>query len=141
MAGVFGAKFLIALTGMTLVWLIRPYTLRIAPSPALFWMGILWGVAHGINKFWYFQGLQRMNWAGGLDITGKVSSTLSIFIPVYSPEDEWKAMAAQAAGCAVSNAITVGIAYREVGFDWHRLSMVGEALRMGWPMFLFRASY
>lgn len=139
-AGVLGAKVLLALVGLGAALLARPYTTRVAPSPALFWASTLWGVGQGINMLWYFQGLQRMRWAGALDIGGKVIATLGIFALVRTPEDGWKVMAAQAIGCGVSHAVTVAIAYREVGFCWPRLALIWEALRLGWPMFLFRAS-
>ncbi len=139
-SGVLGAKVLLALLGITGAVLARPYTLRIAPSPTLFWASTLWGVGQGINMLWYFQGLQRMGWAGGLDITGRIVATLSIFVFVHRPEDGWKVMAAQAAGSTVAHAITVVTAYREVGFCWPRFGLIWDALRLGWPMFLFRAS-
>ena len=49
-------------------------------------------------------------------------------------------MAAQAAGCSVSHAITIGIAYREVGLRWPSARLTWQALRLGWSMFLFRAA-
>lgn len=139
-AGVLGAKVVLAAIGVAGALVARPYTLRVAPSPALFWASTLWGVGQGVNMLWYFQGLQRMRWAGALDIGGKVIATIGIFALVRTPEDGWKVMAAQALGCGISHAITVGIAYREVGFCWPRPQLVWEALRLGWPMFLFRAS-
>ncbi len=139
-AGVLGAKFLLALFAVAAAVLARPFTLRVAPSPVLFWASTLWGVGQGINMLWYFQGLQRMSWAGGLDITGRTIATFSIFILVHKPEDGWKVMAAQALGSIIAHAITVWTAYREVGFCWPRFAYIWEALRLGWPMFLFRAS-
>jgi PST family polysaccharide transporter len=87
--GVTTAKVFLALLGVSLAVLARPYTLRVAPSPALFWSSTLWGVGQGINMLWYFQGLQRMAWAGGLDISGKIVATISIFVLVHRPEDGW----------------------------------------------------
>jgi polysaccharide transporter, PST family len=139
-AGVLGAKVLLSVLGVAGAVLSRPLISRVAPEPALFWASTFWGVGQGINMLWYFQGLQRMRWAGGLDIAGKIIATLSIFVLVHSPADGWKVMASQAIGCAVSHAITVVVAYREVGFCFPRLPLVWQALRIGWPMFLFRAS-
>jgi PST family polysaccharide transporter len=139
-AGVLGAKIALAILGVTCALLFRPFTFRVAPSPALFWASTIWGVGQGINMLWYFQGLQRMRWAGGLDIAGKVIATASIFAIVHSPADGWKVMASQAIGCAASHLITVVVAYREVGFCWPNARLVWSALRLGWPMFLFRAS-
>ena len=138
--GVLTAKVALALIGIGVALLVRPLTLRVAPSQALFWSSTLWGVGQGINMLWYFQGLQRMAWAGGLDIAGKVIATVSIFILVHRPEDGWKVMMAQAIGCAVSHAVTVGMAAYEVGFCRPSFSLAWNALRLGWSMFIFRAS-
>jgi polysaccharide transporter, PST family len=139
-SGVLGAKLTLGLLGVLGALIARPFTMRVAPSPALFWASTLWGVGQGVNMLWYFQGLQRMKWAGGLDITGRIIATISIFALVHKPEDGWKVMAAQAVGSTVAHAITVVTAYREVGFCWPRFHLVWQALRLGWPMFLFRAS-
>jgi PST family polysaccharide transporter len=76
----------------------------------------------------------------GLDITGRLVATISIFVLVHRPEDGWKIMLAQAIGCAVSHAITVGMAGYEIGFCRPSFALTWSVLRLGWPMFLFRAS-
>jgi polysaccharide transporter, PST family len=139
-AGILGAKVMLAGAAILAAFVIRPFTLHIAPSPALFWASTVWGVAQGINMLWYFQGLQRMAWSGGLDVAGKVIATLSIFVFVHSPEDGWKVMAAQAVGGTVAHAISFFMAHREIGFRWPTRQMVWDALRFGWPIFLFKAS-
>ena len=139
-AGVLGAKLLISAAALAIVFLARSALSTIAPSPLLLWSSALWGVGQGINMLWYFQGLQRMTWAGALDVGGKVIATLCTFAFVHSPDDGWKVAAAQAVGCSVSHAITVGIAYCEVGFCWPYPRLVGRALRLGWSMFLFKVS-
>lgn len=139
-AGVLGAKFTLAFAAVLIALAIRPFTLKVAPSPALFYASVTWGVAQGINMLWYFQGLQRMTWSGGLDVAGKLIATLSIFVFVHNPSDGWKVMAAQALGAFFAHAITLGTAYREVGFLWPTPANIWEALRLGWPMFLFKAS-
>jgi polysaccharide transporter, PST family len=137
-SGVLGAKSLLAKVGVAGAVFSRRYTYHVAPSLVLFWSSTIWGVCQGINMLWFFQGLERMQLASALEIAGKVLATLSIFVLVHKPEDGWKVMAAQCVGCVVSHGITVVLAYREVGFQWPRLSSVWEALRMGGSMFLFR---
>ena len=138
--GVLAAKFVLAGVCVCGALIARPYTLRVAPSPALFWATMVWAIGQGVNMLWYFQGLERMQTSSGLDISGKVLATLSIFLVVRNPGDGWKVMAAQALGCLVSHAATVWMAYREVGFQWPTPRLVGSALRLGWAMFLFRAA-
>jgi PST family polysaccharide transporter len=138
-SGVLGAKFVLAAICICGAILSRRYTHHIAPSLALFWSSTIWGVCQGINMLWYFQGLERMRLASALEIGGKVVATLSIFILVHNPDDGWKVMAAQCVGCVVAHAITVVLAYREVGFVRPTLPTVLSALRLGWSMFLYRA--
>jgi PST family polysaccharide transporter len=138
-SGVLGAKVVLAAICICGAILSRRYTHHIAPSLALFWSSTIWGVCQGINMLWYFQGLERMRLASALEIGGKVVATLSIFILVHHPDDGWKVMAAQCVGCVVAHAITVVLAYREVGFVRPTLPTVLRALRLGWSMFLYRA--
>ena len=88
---------------------------------------------------WFFQGLERMRLASGLEISGKVLATLSIFVLVHKPDDGWKVMAAQCVGCVISHGVTVVLAYREVGFRWPNWNSIWHALQMGGSMFVFRA--
>lgn len=139
-SGVLGAKFLLAAAGVLGAIVSRPLTHRVAPSFALFWSSTFWGVCQGVNMLWFFQGLERMRLAGALEVGGKVLAAISIFILVHNPDDGWKVMAAQCIGCLVAHGVTVILAYREVGFRWPKPSLVWDALRMGWSMFLFKAA-
>jgi PST family polysaccharide transporter len=139
-SGVLAAKILLALICLCAVVAIRNYATRLAPSPVLFWMSAIWGVAQGVNMLWYFQGLERMKLMGSIDIAGRIFSTASIFLLVQRPSDGWKVMASQALGCVISHAITVFVAFREVGFHMPTRGSIWKILRLGWPMFLFRAA-
>jgi PST family polysaccharide transporter len=138
--GVLGAKLTLSLLCIAICLVARPYLGQIALSPALFWGGVFWGIGQGINMLWYFQGLQRLSVAGGLDIAGRLVATASIFVFVHQQADGWKVLAAQVTGCLVAHVATVVLAYREVGFAWPSLALTKEALNMGGVMFLFRAS-
>jgi PST family polysaccharide transporter len=138
-SGVLGAKTLLAGVCVAGALFSRRFTHDVAPSPALFWSSTIWGVCQGINMLWFFQGLERMQLASALEIAGKVLATLSIFVLVHKPADGWKVMAAQCVGCVVAHGITVVLAYRQVGFRWPTFSSMGNALRLGGSMFLFRA--
>jgi PST family polysaccharide transporter len=138
-SGVLGAKAFLALACVTGAMLSRKFVQNVAPSPALFWSSTAWGVCQGINMLWFFQGLERMRLAGVLEVGGKILATLSIFILVHKPADGWKVMAAQCVGCVAVHAVTVVMAYREVGFCWPTQRSIGRALYLGESMFLFRA--
>ena len=139
-AGVLGAKAFLSALCLAAAFVARPFTLRIAPEPVLYWASIIWGIGQGINMLWYFQGQQRMRVSGALDVGGKAIATLSIFVLVHRPTDGWKVMVAQALGCVVAHGITVAMAYAEVGFRLPTVRLVSEVLRVGWALFLFRAS-
>jgi polysaccharide transporter, PST family len=138
--GVLTAKAVLALIGVLLALVVRNFTVRVTGSSVLYWSGVWWGVAQGINMLWYFQGLQRMAWAAGLDASGKFVGTICIFVFVRSPADGWKVLLAQAIGCAISHGITVAMAASEVGLGRPNLALTKRVLHLGWPMFLFRAS-
>jgi polysaccharide transporter, PST family len=138
-SGVLGAKTLLAIACIAGALLTRRFTLRVAPSMALFWASTLWGVCQGINMLWFFQGLERMRLASSLEISGKVLATLSIFVLVHKPDDGWKVMAAQCVGCVVAHGATVILAYREVGYRRPTWSSISHALHLGGSMFVFRA--
>jgi PST family polysaccharide transporter len=88
---------------------------------------------------WFFQGLERMRLASVLEVGGTILATLSIFVLVHKPADGWKVMAAQSVGSVVVHAVTVLMAYGEVGFCWPTRRSIGRALYLGGSMFLFRA--
>jgi polysaccharide transporter, PST family len=106
-SGVLGAESLLAILGVCGAIIFREFNQHIAASNLLFWMGTIWGVFQTINMLWFFQGLERMRLASALEIAGKVTATLSIFVLVRRPEDGWKVMAAQCLGCAVAHGVTV----------------------------------
>ena len=74
-SGVLGAKSLLALACVAGAVFSRRFTLGVAPSQILFWSSTLWGVCQGINMLWFFQGLERMQLASVLEISGKVLAT------------------------------------------------------------------
>jgi PST family polysaccharide transporter len=139
-SGVLGAKMLLSVLCLAIAFAVRPLTMHIAPSETLFWASAVWGVCQGVNMLWYFQGMERMKVMGGIDIGGRVLSTIGVFAFVHKPGDGWIVMVSQAAGCLLSHAVTVVFAFREVGFRWPSPGLIGNALRMGWNMFIFRAS-
>ena len=139
-SGVLAAKILLSVICLCVAMTVRKYALHIAPSPALFWASAIWGVAQGINMLWFFQGLERMKLMGSIDIGGRILATVGIFLLVHRSSDGWKVMASQALGCIISHAVTVFFAFREVGFRFPAPALIWNALRLGWPMFIFRAS-
>jgi polysaccharide transporter, PST family len=139
-AGVLGAKGLIAAASLLLAVLIRPWVPILSEHPALLWAGMFWALSQALNVMWFFQGYERLRLVAALDISAKALATGAIFVLVKRPGDGWLVLATQGCGFLVSFAVGLGLAYRELPFRFPTWSSVWEALRMGWTMFLFRAS-
>lgn len=116
------------------VWLWMP---DLYADPRLLAVAILSGVLGGIMPMWFFQGQERMGRVASLEMVGKITAAVGLFLMIRSPQDGWKMLAMQ----ATASAIVFSIACREI-FQLHRIqrpspARVREAFRNGWDMFLF----
>lgn len=140
LAGVLGAKGLLALASLVVAVVARRWVPIFFEHPALLWTAMFWGLSRAFSMMWFFQGLERMRLVATLEITGQALATIGIFVLIRRPEDAWLVSALQGFGFFLSFAIGLGLAYRELPFCLPRWSSMREALRMGWTMFLFRGS-
>jgi PST family polysaccharide transporter len=101
---------------------------------------MFWALSQAFNVMWFFQGFERLRLVAALDIAAKALATIAIFVLVRRPADGWLVLTTQGCGFLVSFVVCLGLAYRELPFRLPNWSSVWEALRMGWTMFLFRAS-
>jgi PST family polysaccharide transporter len=139
-AGVMGAKTMLAVGAVALGFLLKPTIPLFRQHPQLLWAAVFWSISQGFNMMWYYQGLERMWRMASFDIFFKASAVATIFLFVGGPGDESKALALGGAGWFLSSVVTAIMAYREVGFRRPTLALSWDALRMGWSMFLFRAA-
>lgn len=140
LAGVLGAKALLAAAALVLALIVRWSVPAFHEHPTLLWAGMFWALAQVFNMMWFFQGFERMRLVAALDIAAKVMATIGVFVLVRRPEDGWRLLMVQGFGFLLSSAVGLGLAYREVPFRLPKWSSAREALRMGWSMFLFRGS-
>ncbi|MBV9181548.1 MAG: flippase [Acidobacteria bacterium] len=140
LAGVLGAKVLLACASVAIALLIRNWIPILKHDPLLFWAAIFLALAQAFNMMWFFQGIERMRLVAALDISSKALGVLGILVFVHSANDGWLALAVQAAACFVSVLVGLGLAYRSLSFQLPSWWSVSSALRMGWTMFLFRSS-
>ncbi len=140
LAGVMGAKALLAAVCVAVAVPLRWYLPIFRQHPTLLWVGIFWALTQGFNMMWFFQGLERMRLVAALDISAKALATVGIFIFVRTPDDGWRVLALQGLGFFLSCVISLELAYRELPFRLPGWKSMLESLRMGWTMFLFRAS-
>ena len=106
-------------------------------DPRLLALAILSGLLGGTMPMWFFQGQERMGRVASLDMLGKLTTAVGLFLVIRSPQDGWKMLALQAGSAAV----VFAIACREI-FGLHRVprpsaTRVADAFRSGWDMFLF----
>ncbi|HVT91978.1 MAG TPA: flippase [Bryobacteraceae bacterium] len=108
--------------------------------PKLFMAGLFYGVIQGIAPLWFFQGLERMMLAGGLEISSKIAALGALLLFVRGPGDEWLVLALQGVAPAVSTVAGLWLAFRLVRLRLPSLALVKRSLALGWPMFLIRSS-
>src|SRR5262249_2890979 len=108
-------------------------------NPRLLIAGLSYALAQGFMPLWFYQGLERMRLAAGLEIAGKLLGLGAILIWVRSPQDGWLALLIQGLAPAISTVVGMAMAYRTIPVCAPTLSLIGEAFRLGWPMFVFRS--
>jgi PST family polysaccharide transporter len=107
-------------------------------DPAMLAAALLYGLAQGLNPLWFFQGLERMRMAAGLEITGKILGLIGIFIFVRSPQDGWRVLALQTAAPLLSTTAGIFLACRWYPLRKPSASHLVRAFQNGWNLFLFR---
>jgi PST family polysaccharide transporter len=140
LAGVLGAKLLLAAASLPFAFLARLWIPAFHDHPALLWAGMFWAVAQGSSVIWFFQGFEQMRLVAALDISTRLLSTIAIFVLVRRPDEAWRVLLIQGSGFLLLFAIGLALAYRELPVRLPSWSSTREALRMGWSMFLFRGS-
>jgi PST family polysaccharide transporter len=139
-AGVMGAKLLLAMGAAALALLIKPWVPLFHDHPAYLWAAVFWAAAQSLSMLWYYQGVERMRPIAVLDIVGRTAATAAIFILVRRPEDGWRVLALQGCGAIFSFAVAAAVVYREIPLRLPTWRLTRNALKMGWSMFLFRSS-
>jgi PST family polysaccharide transporter len=140
MAGVLGAQALLSTSALTLVFFLAPHLSLLRENPAMLTAACVYAVAQGFAPLWFFQGLERMATAAGLEIFARLCALAGIFLFVHNADDGWKVLSLQAFTAGVSTVAGIGLAFRTFGFRMPSPPLVLNALRKGWPMFVFRSA-
>ena len=140
MAGVLGAQALLAVVGLGLAAAVSPHIPLLRNQPKMVVAGLIYAVAQGCTPLWFFQGLERLQLAASLEIGAKFAALCGVFLLVRSPQDGWKVVALQATAAGISTVAGIGLAIRSFGFRFPDYALVSDALRRGWPMFVFRSA-
>jgi PST family polysaccharide transporter len=139
-AGVMGAKLLLAAGAALLARLLESWIPLFRAHPVFLWAAVFWAVGQSFSMLWYYQGFERMRLVAVLDVVGKAAATAGIFILIHHPADGWKVLVLQGGGSLLSAVVATALVYREIPFRLPTLGRVSDTLRMGWSMFLFRGS-
>jgi polysaccharide transporter, PST family len=139
MAGVLGAQIALALAAIVIAMIASHWIPLLRDNRRLLGAGLFYAVAQGFMPVWFYQGLERMRLAASLEITGKLLGLAAILIFVRSPEDGWIALLIQGLAPAVSTLAGIAMAYKAIPVCLPTRLLVGEAFRLGWPMFVFRS--
>ena len=140
MGGVLGAQALLAMAGISLAAVVSPHITLLRNQPKMVIAGLIYAVAQGCTPLWFFQGLERLRLAASLEIGAKFAALCGVFLLVRSPQDGWKVVVLQAMAAGVSTTAGIGLAVRSFGFRFPNYQLVKDALRRGWPMFVFRSA-
>lgn len=140
MGGVLGAQVFLAIIGIGLAVAVAARIPLLRNQPRLVLAGLIYAVAQGCTPLWFFQGLERLRLAASLEIGAKFVALCGVFLLVKSPQDGWKVVVLQAFAAGVSTSMGIGLAIHAFGFVSPSYSLVKDAVRRGWPMFVFRSA-
>ena len=143
-AGVVGANVLL-LAAVSLVAAIASAVVifkvpAFRASPIYLWLAFLIAITQGIRPFWYFQGLESMQFPAILNVVGRLMVAAGIFLWVKTADSGWKVLLLQFGAGAVVSAVIFAVMYRRIPFRMPTLQLSFAALRMGWTMFLSRCT-
>jgi PST family polysaccharide transporter len=140
MSGVLGAQAVLALVGVSLALVASRWIPLLRDNPALLMGGLVYGVSQGFAPLWFFQGLERLRLSSALEIGGKLSTLCGMFLFIHSPADTWKWMVLVSIAPTISTIVALSLAYQTIPLHRPTFRLVSTALRMGWPMFVFRSA-
>ncbi|HLB76735.1 MAG TPA: oligosaccharide flippase family protein [Candidatus Dormibacteraeota bacterium] len=136
LAGVTGAKLLLALLALLIVIPASVVVPAIARNHSLLWPAMLWALTWSFSASWYYQGQERMITAAACEAAARLLALAGILVLVRSGDDTWRVLTIQGGLFLGAVALEMGIAYREVGFRMPDLQGAREALRVGRDTFL-----
>ena len=138
-AGVLGAQLLLSVVGTTAILAVSRFIPLLHANPKLVIAALFYAIAQGFIPLWFFQGMERMRLAATVEICGRIVGLMSIFLFVRTSNDAWIALFVQGVAPALTTGAGLVMAYRVIPCQLPSWPLIREALRHGWPMFLFRS--
>ncbi len=139
-AGVHGAKLMlvpVAAAIMAALFVLLP---TLQGDVRLFLWTFAFACFRGLSPLWYFQGVERMRAAVGIDAGARAAAALGVFVTVRTPEDGWRVLALQACFAALSLCILLLLVRRDVPLRLPRFGGALSTLRRSAGVFALRAA-
>lgn len=140
LSGIIGAQALLAVTSITVGFILSRTLPAFQGAPWLFWSGIVWGILDAFNLMWYFQGLERTRVVAIFDVSARAVSVILTFLFVRGPEDGWLVFCFRGISSALSVVFCLHLAYKEIPFRRPAATDARRMLKDGFAMFLLRSS-
>jgi len=138
--GVLSAKVLLAPVAAILLLLVFRLTPDLRAAATLLWWTLAYVLLRGLNPFWFFQGLERVEPAVFIDSGARLAAALGVFFFVHGPADAARVLALQAVAALIATlALTLTMA-RDTALALPSVSRGLATLRDGLPLFAFRAA-
>jgi PST family polysaccharide transporter len=138
--GVFGANILL-LAPAVLIAIVASFIVPVFQNhQAYLWLALAIAVSQGTKPFWYFQGIEAMQFPAWLNVGGRAVAAIGIFWLVTSAKHGWIVLALQAVAGGIIWVIIAAAMYRRVAFRRPTLEQSVGALKRGWTIFLSRSA-
>lgn len=139
-AGTVGAQSVLSVFAIAAMLLVAPHLSMIGGDYRLVYAALFYGIFQGIAPLWFFQGVERITLASGIEVVSKVIALVGLFVFVHHTGDEWRVLALQGLAPAVSTVAGLWLAWTTVPFIIPSRRLVTDSLKRGWQMFLLRSS-
>jgi polysaccharide transporter, PST family len=136
--GIFATQLLLGVVVALGAFVVGATVPQFAARTELVIATLAFALVQGLYPLWYFVGRERVGLIAAVGITGKVLATITIFVVVEGPGDEWLVLASYACGAALSTVAGYGLILREVPAQWPGIALVRRTLRFGLALFVMR---
>ncbi len=138
---VFLIKAVLAIAGLSIVWLIVNFVPRFRGDAAFFLVGYVAVFGNALFPTWYFQGIERMRYISVITGICRLAAAAALFIFVHRPADALLALGLQSAGALLGGIIGLGLAIRsfQIRIRFPSNTLLKSTLADGWHLFLSTA--
>lgn len=137
-SGVLGAKFILSILIIILYWMIKQFNNPLQEYENMMLYSLILAIAQGMSSLWFFQGIDRLAFASGVEMLSRLLSFIAIVVIVKKSDDTVYVIALQAIAAFLSTAILSVVMYKKVKFVPTSMAKSLNTLKSNFPMFLYR---